>query len=442
VISDNDLGALREFRAEVPFPDDATAARVFDRVTSRPSRGNRLLRGRRRRLAVVVPMVALLLAAASLAAVREGPWWQDAAPPVDPQGVASVARDNMPATVDVARARTVARAGDGALIAVPLNETGYCLIPAIDGHARLGASCVFQVANPERGDDDLTKTATRARSHGEPARWIVYGRIVDPRASKIDLGAFTVELARGGFFMAEVPEGEWARLDGGANPGAIVDRSGSVLRRGCVNWGASPNDSRAGTAALWIDGNPSVCKPQTIPAPPTLDLDHAKKLFDVKLTQPYSIWKAGETISFEAASAGDGTTCAVAVGPGLPRAALEHGCTTRLGSQTPGASALSPGIGASLAHDGARTFYSWSIAGSTDPAKHVAKIRLGSPSGTVDVEYAGDFFFAQLPVTTPGPVVGTVPFPDGPWLLTAYDAAGREVARVDLNQLHRQASPH
>jgi hypothetical protein len=436
VNSDDDLRALRELRAEVPLPDDTTAARAFARATSRPRNG------RRRRLAVVVSLVALLLVATSVAAVREAPWWQDAAPPVDPQAVASVARDNMPATVDVARARTVAHVGDGTLVAVPLDETGYCLIPAIDGHARLGASCVFQVTNPEHGDDDLTKTATRAPSEGEPARWIVYGRITDPRASKIDLGAFTVDLARGGFFLAEVPEREWAKLDGGANPGAILDGSGSVLRRGCVNWGVSPNGPRAGTGALWIDGNASVCKPQTIPAPPTLDLDHAKKLFSVKLTQPYSIWKAGETISFEAASASDGTTCAVALGSGLPRAALEHGCTTRLGSRTPGAPALSPGIGASLAHDGDKTFYSWSITGSTDPAKHIAKIRLQSPAGTVDAEYAGDFFFAQLPATTPGPVVGSVPFPDGPWLLIAYDAAGHEVSRVDLSQLHRQASPH
>ena len=54
----------------------------------------------------------------------------------------------------------------------------------------------------------------------------------------------------------------------------------------------------------------------------------------------------------------------------------------------------------------------------------------------------GGFFFAELPVTTPGPVTGGVPFPDGPWVLTAYDTAGHEVARIDLTDLHASETPH
>ncbi|MGN6798656.1 MAG: hypothetical protein ACTHKS_10935 [Gaiellaceae bacterium] len=51
-------------------------------------------------------------------------------------------------------------------------------------------------------------------------------------------------------------------------------------------------------------------------------------------------------------------------------------------------------------------------------------------------------FFAQLPATTPGPRVGNVPFPAGPWTLTGYDANGREVQHVDLNALYTRLSPH
>lgn len=453
-MSDIDLAITLELEQLFPVsgsPDwDAvvSAARV-GRTSQKRWRWPRLRRALgRRRMAVVAAVAVLAFAAAAVAAVRVAPWWQGGEPPVDPQAVASVARDNMPANVRVTQARTVVTAGDAALVAIPLDQTGYCLIPALDGHASFGASCVYQVAHPQKGDSDSARTATRARSAKAPARWIAYGRITDPRARKLDLGAFTVELATGGFFLAQVPDAEWSTLNGTANRGAILDGSDNVLRRGCVNWGASPDAGRPqgfsrSATALWMDQPSGECKPQTLPPIPTIDLNHGRTLFEVTLTKPFSIWKAGEQIRFEEAPASDGTTCVIPIGPRTPRELYNHGCVgTRIAQLRTGLPPISTEIGAGLSHEDGKAFYAWDVTGSTNPSAKIAKLTLSSPSASAEVAYGDNFFFAQLPVTTPGPRVGSVPFPDGPWTLTGYDAAGHEVAQVDLNELHHQASPH
>jgi hypothetical protein len=319
-------------------------------------------------------------------------------------------------------------------VAVPLDETGYCLIPALDGRAAFDAPCVYRVTNPQRGDSDTAETAYHDGS------WIAFGRITDPRAAKLDLGAFDVSLAAGGFFLATIPTSEWSRLTGTANRGRILDGSGHVLRSGCVNWGAPSDASSARySTTLWLDQPTGACKPQLRPAIPTVDMSQATPLFDVTLTQPYSMWPAGQRIMFEAAPASDGTTCVFPNGPGLPDL-TRHGCGgPPLHS---GRDPIDPELGASLAHVNGNAFYAWDISGSTLPSANIAKLTLTSPTASADITYGGGFFFAQLPVTTPGPRVGTVPFPDGPWVITGYDASGHKVAQVDLNELYRRATPH
>jgi hypothetical protein len=443
------LKLLGEFRSEVPAANDATVERVLTRITAgAPTRRRSPLGrfGRRQRLTLVIAFAALLLAAASVAAVREGPWWNSGGPPVDPQAVASVARDNMPANVNLAEARTVVTSGDAALVAVPLNATGYCLIPAIDGRARLGAPCEYQVTDPASGDDDRTLSVTRKATPKDAAVWIVYGRITDPRATKIDLGPFALDLATGGFFLGQVPEGEWSRLSGTATSGSILDGSGSVLRKGCVNWAVAP----LGTAKdgdfpvpLWSDAHGGKCEPQKVPVLPTVELGTAKKLFDVTLTQNYSIWKAGQTVVFDAAQRSDGKSCLIATGgPGTPRGFnFSRGC----GAVSGGTNAQHPinvGIGAGLTHVDGRAVYTWDISGAVDPGSNISKLELRSGSETTAVTFGGGFFFAQLPVTTPGPQQGTLSMPPGHWLLIGLDVAGKQVAQIDLVGFHRQASPH
>lgn len=443
------LQLLGEFRSEVPEADDATVERVLARITvgaSTQRRSSPGRFGRRQRLTLVIAFAALLLAAASIAAVKEGPWWQSGGPPVDPQAVASVARDNMPADVKLADARTVVTSGDAALVAVPLNATGYCLIPAIDGRASLGAQCEYQVTNPVRGDDDRTLSVTRKASAKGAAVWIVYGRVTDPRATKIDLGPFTLGLATGGFFLGQVPQADWSQLSGSATGGAILDGSGSALRKGCVNWAVAPIGTGSDgeyPVPLWTDAQGGKCEPQKVPVLPTVELGTAKKLFDVTLTQNYGVWKAGQTVTFESAQRSDGTSCLVATGaPGAQKGFNFSNACGAVSGGTNERHPISVGIGAGLTHVDGEAVYTWDISGAVDPGSNIAKLELRSDNETTAVAFGGGFFFAQLPATTPGPRKGTLSMPAGQWLLVGLDAAGHEVAQVDLVDFHRQASPH
>ena len=437
------MQTLREFRTKVPLVDEVEIERVLSQLVASPSRRRVRRFVNRRRLTLAIAIAALALAAGAVAAIKEVPWWQSGAPAVDPQAVVSVALDNMPANVRVADARTVATDGDAALVAVPLDTTGYCLIPTLDAHSFSGASCIYQVVHPEQDDGAATATASRAESAGSPARWIAYGRITDPRAATLDLGAFRVRLGSGGFFLAQVPVDVWQKLSGTANPGAILDSSGRLLRRGCVNWGSSPGSAGSATydSTLFFDQAGGDCKPQIVPPAPTLDLSRAKTLFTVTLTQPFSIWDTGQQITFEAVPASDGTTCPVLVGPGLPASANPHCGGPSIESQGNG-EPINVEIGSDLHHADGKAFYTFSITGTTNPSTKITRLTLASPTTTAQVSYRDNFFFVQLPATTPGPRIGNVPFPDGQWVLSGYDASGREVVHIDLGEHYRQLQPH
>ena len=216
----------------------------------------------------------------------------------------------MPADVDTARARTVVEDGNAALVAVPLGASGYCLIPALDGHGSLGSQCDYQVVQPEQGVDDRTVSLARPPSASSAPAWLLYGRITDPRATKVDLGPLTVELSTGGFFLKQVPENKWATLGGTANAGRVLDESGQTLRRGCVNWGPSPLSNEARSVAVTLFGEaPDGCKPQPIPSVPTLDLSRAEQLVEFTLVHDFSIWKAGTPVAMWSAPAADGSVC-------------------------------------------------------------------------------------------------------------------------------------
>lgn len=445
-MSDRELQRLKAFRAEIPFVEDDEVERVLLRTVANGESGSTLSRRNLRRPRVLISVVAaaLVLAGAGIAAVTEGPWWQSGAPPVDPQAVVSVARSNLPADVKVADARTVVADGDAALVAVPLDTSGYCLIPALDSRAVFDSPCVYSVRNPAQGDSDLTETASRAHAAGSAARWIAYGRITDPRAATIDLGAYDVRLATGGFFLTEIPEQLWQKLGGTANRGSILDSAGSVLRRGCVNWGdppGTPPGSAHADTTFWTNQPNGSCKPQLLPSTPTLELGQARSLFDVTLTEPYSLWEPGQRITFERVPVSDGSACVIATGPGSPSSLDDHCGGFRLGPWQDG-TPISTVIGAQLVHVNGKPLYVFDIGGSTNPAAGITRLTLGAGALSAKVNYDDGFFWAQLPATTPGPRIGEVPLPDGPWILTGYDAAGHEVTRVDLNALQKQASPH
>ena len=106
-MSNDALHGLVEFRSEVPYPSNDVANAVYERAVGSGPR-----RSHRRRLALAAALAVLAFSAAAVAAVKDAPWWQSGAPPVDPQAVVGVARGNMPANVRVSEARTVVTDGD------------------------------------------------------------------------------------------------------------------------------------------------------------------------------------------------------------------------------------------------------------------------------------------------------------------------------------------
>jgi hypothetical protein len=404
---------------------------------------------RRRWLIPVGALALLLIAGAAVAAVGGLPWWQSGSPPVDPQAVAAVARDNMPAAVETAHARTVVHDGGAALVAVPLGQTGYCLIPTLGDRGVLGAQCEYQVRNPGSGDDDrLESYAEPASRPGGPA-WVVYGRITDPDAAVLDLtqaaGAhFTIALQPGGFFLAEIPTDRWTALANGAGPGRILDASGKTLRTGCVNWGPSPMSKDAGSdVALWSDSDGgSDCKPEPqLPTLQTADLAQAHKLVQLMLTSSYGIYKQGAPLALWEAPGANGSDCVFearadeAPTPlGGDNPAGGGGCSPSSAWSTPAGHPITVTLGASRLPDGS---YAGLIQGHVDPASGISRLELSSAKTNMPVTFANGWFLAQLPNSS------DVHLPSGgPWLLTGYNNAGDEVAQLNLNDLQKQAEPH
>lgn len=418
----------------------------WETIARRAGLGRRRHVMRSRRQLSLVALAALVLAGASVAAIKEAPWWQSGAPPVDPQAAAAVARDNMPANVQVDRARTVATSGDAALVAVPLNATGYCLIPALDGRARFGAQCVYAVRHPSSGDEDSIHSVASQGSGSDAGAWIVYGRITDPRATSVEFGSLSVTLSDGGFFVANIPREEWDALSGHADRGRVLDSSGTTIRSGCISWGSSPSAHgparEMGSDVVWSGSKTGACRPVAPVAVPTIDYGRAKPILDVTLAQSYSIWKKGQTISFYEAPSSDGNTCVVATGPGMTIRDIEArhvgGCETIPNAS--GSELINAQLSAQLAHDNGSPSYLWSVSGYFDPQK-VATVKLRTSSGEIAAATGGRFFFLQLPEVTPGPSP-TPALPSGQHLLIGYDSSGAEVAREDLNALYRASTPH
>lgn len=436
-MTDHDVQLLVSFRGEVPLPDAQTADRIRRYAMRSEVRAPRRLLPRflsRPSASIALASAALVVVGGSIAAVIELPWWQNGAPPVDPQSVASIARDNLPANVDTSRARTVAQAGDAALVAVPLNETGYCLIPSLGGRGNLGGQCEFQVVNARQGEADRTVSLARPA----PAAWLVYGRITDPRAAKIDLGAFAVQLKTGGFFLAHVPEDQWPTLNGQANPGRILDATGATLRTGCVNWGPAPTSHDAGVGGVPLWGHSSgPCKPQQSPARPILDLDNASKLVALTLTADFSIWNAGTAVALWQVPADDGRICTYVAAAAPAPTGTSHGLPGGPGEchrpdEEPAASAVRPLVGVSFSVGGAGL-----VTGHVGARSGVTKVVLESASGTTVLPLGGGRFIGQLPE---GDAIGQLP-PGGPFTLVAYSADGRELARESLELLRKAATP-
>jgi hypothetical protein len=452
---DSDADELdRLLRAANPVPrepvlDAAVRDAQFARLAS-AIRGTEPapLRVLRRRPAVALGLAAalLLITAGAIAAVGAGPWWQGAEPPANPKVVerqlAPPLETSFPPAADRLRARTVARSNGAALVAAPVGESGYCLVPSLPGSPDLGVSCVYSVTNVRSGAADDMRSYARPASAGDP-RWIVYGRITDPRAATLDLTQaagqpFSIPVQRGGFFLADVPEELWSRLDGSAGEAQIRDAAGNVLRRGCVDWGRPPTSSAAGRGSwpLWVSGPP--CVPRRLPPPPPSSISEAQKLAEVTLTLDYSVWKAGARIALWRGQSENGEpvlAVAAAVPPPTGRETFNL-----VGGTWPQTPPIRPGEVLRVSFSATRLgpgAYSYVVEGLVKPGSGVGRIELRAGADVLPVALGGDAFLAQIP--RPGPL-DELP-PGGPYSLVAFDGSDRELARVDLDELFREARP-
>lgn len=421
---------------DLPEPRSTAAEALYARIAERVESRNdgRAAHRRRaserrggRRFAAAVAGSLLLVGGVAVAAVTQAPWWQDAAPPVNPSVVDRQLRDleGLPTAADRSRARTVAEVDGAALVAVPLGKTGYCLIPSLPGSPDIGFSCLFQAG-------DEFRSYARPASQGAP-RWIVYGRITDPRAAALDLHPaagfpLTLALKPGGFFLANVPEDRWAALAGQAGEGKIVDASGATLRTGCVNWGPSPESPGAGLArySFWRDGG-GECRPEPVWTRPTVDLSRAQKLVELTLTADFSIWNRGTTIALWHAPATGGFRCVYVAAASPPPSGTSRGLPGGPGScgkpaeQRP-APTERPFDSVSISSPGGL------LTGHVDPASGIVRVELHSGSSSTVLPFERGYFLGQLSGDR--------------HIVVGYDSAGNEVASVDLEKLRAQATPH
>jgi hypothetical protein len=356
----------------------------------------------------------------------EGRDWQ-LAPPAD--------GSDFPPTADRSRARTVAEADGAALVAAPVGKGGYCVIPSLPGSPDLGFSCLYQPGDEFR---------SYARPPSDlPPRWIIYGRIVDPDAAALDLSEaagvpFEVPLRRGGFFLANVPEGRWSELSGRAGKGKIVDESGETLRTGCVSWGPSPEAQGAGLSRylFWWSEDEGPCRPRPVPIRPRINFDRAQKLVAFTLTSDASIWKQGTAVALWRAPTLDGREC-VYVAPAAPH-------PSGVSSHMPGGGICGPParqrprsrspfgpIQMSLSDPGGL------LSGEVERGSGIVRVELRSARGSTELPFSDGYFIGQLPE---GGSPGKLPA-GGPYAVVGYDAGGAQVASVDLRQFLARATP-
>lgn len=387
-------------------------------------------RRRRQRVVGGLAAVAAVCTAGVALAGSYADWWTGAEPPVNPSQVDRVIEENTIGllTPDENRKATVARTPNAALVAVATTGGGYCLIPSLSGRPSIGDSCT---SGPE---SELRTYASPPGTSG-PRVWILYGRVVDDGASSLDLrGVGAVErvpLARGGFFLLELPKTRWAALDNRHGPARILDTGGRVLRTGCVWLGPAPG--RYGSGNRWgtLGGKPDSCD-RTVPPPVVIDLDHAIKLVTMTLTRPQSIYRAGERLAVWRGPTTMGQICyfiALADAPLTSLGGTNPANAWRCGtgtwpSQTPIQLETSEGL------SGDR--YTVLVTGGVKPGSGIARVELESARGrAVQTAFGNDAFIAELPDAPragkrPGPV------PGGPYRAIGYDTHGNRVASAPV----------
>jgi hypothetical protein len=325
-----------------------------------------------------------------------------------------------------------------------------------------GRSCIFRVDKSASGVesgafDELTSYA-RPQSEIISAvgpRWVLYGRIADPRAVMLDLSAaagftFRVALHPGGFFLADVPQADWSLLSNRGGEGEILAQDGGALRTGCVAWGPAPGALGAGQeGSLWTDDVPR-CRP--VRTPWSIEVEDASRLVALNVANPLPGNAPGDSIAIWRAVQKDGTVCVFdALASPRPHTApapsdrfadpaayrnMPNGIVCDVDAEgldtTPPGKPVDVAIGGGGSTNGK---WQYELLGHVDLRSSVQRLELTSAKGQVPLAYDNHWFVAQFPQ---GGALHELP-PGGPYALVGYDADGHEVARVDLQKALRGA---
>jgi hypothetical protein len=434
-------------------PDWANVLQRAGLDTAQPQR----TRSRRRVLVPVVVALVLLVTGVAIAAALDGiPWWESAPPPVHPQIVDDALNPSIQGDSDLPhpnrkRARTVATSNGAALVAAPVGTEGQCLLlfmPESEAPAT-GRSCIFRVdtsgPSVESGAFDELRSYARPQSEIISAmgpRWVLYGRVADPRAAMLDLSAaagftFRVALHPGGFLLADVPKSDWSLLSNRVGEGKILDQNGGTVRTGCVAWGPAPGALGAGEGSLWADDVPR-CRP--VRTPWSVEVEDATRLVGLTVNatrDSIAIWRAEQK---------DGTVCVFqALASPRPHTAPnpldrfsspdayrnmpnDIACDVdaeRLDETPPGKP-----VDVAIWGGGTNGKVQYRLLGHVDLQSSVRRLELTSARGQVPLAFENHWFVAKFP---PGGALHELP-PGGPYALVAYDADDREVTRIDLQE--------
>jgi hypothetical protein len=426
-------------------------------------------RTRRRLLVPVLVVLGLIVTGVAVAAALDGlPWWETASPPVHPQVVDYELNPRFQGDGDLPHpnrkhARTVATSNGAALVAAPVGKEGQCLLLFMPESAApaTGRSCIFRVdksaPSVESGAFDELTSYARPQSEIISAmgpRWVLYGRVADPRAATLDLSAaagftFRVALHPGGFFLVDVPKADWSLLSNRVGEGKILDQNGGTLRTGCVAWGPAPGALGAGQkGSLWGDDVPR-CRPVRMPW--SVEVEDATKLVGITVDNPLPGNAPGDSIAVWRAAQKDGTVC-VFQALASPRPHTAPSPSDRFSGpdayrnmpndvvcdedaepldKTP------PGKPVDIAIGGGSTDDKWQyeLLGHVDPHSSVQRLELTSAKGPVPLAFENHWFVAQFPA---GGVLHELPL-GGPYVLVGLDAEGHEVARIDLQKALNRA---
>jgi hypothetical protein len=388
---------------------------------------------RRRRLRLLggLAVAAIVCTTGVALAGSYSDWWTGAKPPVNPGRVDRVIEENAIGllTPDGSRKATVATTPNAALVAVATKGGGYCLIPSLTGRPSIGNSCT---SAPE---SELRTYASPSATTGLRV-WILYGRVIDQGAASLDLRGVglgePVPLERGGFFLLELPQTQWAALDNRHGLAVILDASGHLLRTGCAWLGPAPGRQGSGNHWGMLGDTPASCN-QTVPPPIAIDTDHSDKLVTTTLTRPYSIYEAGDRVAIWRGPATGGRTCyflalaatpVTPLGGANPANALTCDPTNVWWSQ----SAIQVAASRTLAGDR----YMVLVTGRVEPGSGIARIEIKSANGHVlRTALGNDAFLAELP-DAPRAGKGPGPIPGGPYTADGYDTHGNKVASAPV----------